>query len=403
MARLTIILIILITLFTGCRTVDEEPQEELIEPPIVETEIKASLSKAHPLTESEMFAVRSEEDNIFIASLDRDNKIHLLNLAAIENRLEITGNNTVYSYEKYDKVVHLDLFSTSNAIIISHLERYYNQLLISYQLATTGFKTEPLIHTDSSPRIYRKDNTLKLFYHNIETNSISLYELNTLDFKGRDISNESKLNGSIFSTDYDEKSGRILFLWTKGEPIEELYLSIMDENLRGYKPVVKLEFDQNIELPKLLLDKESLSLFFNLDYKNKYLSYPIEELNRELNELNTTSFDFGESLNINEYLIDEVFKTDEYKVVLFKRENKELKHDETYIAIYSYRYKYYNLLYLKDIKGLTSNYRLLSHKGSLYLFWLENRDRKSRLYYSRIELMKNNSSEPVEKPEQEGE
>lgn len=397
---LLIILVTLLLAIFACRTVDPEPEEALVEePPIVEGEMKSSLSKAYPITESVMYSVKAAGDNVMVATLDKDKNIHLLNLAAIEGRLEITGNSSVYSYEKHDRVIHLDLFSTDSAIIISHQEKFYNQVLISYQLTGSSFQTDTLVHTDRPPRIYRHGDYLKLFYNELETGVITFHELDSRDFKGKTISNESKLKSDSFITDFDEKTGRALLLWATEGSRKELYLSIMDENLRGYKPALKLEFDQNIDLPQPLLDKESLSLFFSLDYKNKYIHYELGKVSRDLVELNTTTFDFGEELNINEYLVDRVFKTDQYKAILFKRHNKELKQDESYLAIYSYRYSYYNLLYLKDIRGLTSNYRLISHKDHLYLFWLEEQNKKSRLLYSRIDFItKENNNGPDENP-----
>lgn len=388
-STLTILVTLLLVLFAliACRTVDPEQDEPLEEPPIVEAEIKSSLSQAYPITESIMYSVKAAGENIMVASLDKEKNIHLLNLADLDRKLQITGHNPVYNYEKHDQVIHLDLFNTGNAIIISHQEKFYNQVLISYQTTGSSFQTDTLVHTAQPPQIYLHGEQLKLFYHDLETETISYHELDSREFQGRTISNESKLKAPLFTTAFDAKTGRTLFLWENEGSQKELYISIMDENLRGFKPALKLEFDQNIELPRPLLDKESLSLFFSLDYKNKYIHYKLEEVSRELVELNTTTFDFGEELNINEFLIEGVFKAGQYKAVLFKKHNKELKQDVSYLAIYSFRYNYYNLLYLKDIKGLTSSYRLIPHKDHLYLFWLEEKNKKSQLLYSRIDFI----------------
>jgi hypothetical protein len=88
-----------------------------------------------------------------------------------------------------------------------------------------------------------------------------------------------------------DQGNTILGIW-KDEEVKSIYLSLMDQDLKGILPIFKLNFNQRTSLPLAAVYDKNYLLIFQNEFRNRYILSPVTEDIR-----NVYPSDLPESLN----------------------------------------------------------------------------------------------------------
>ena len=345
---------------------------------------RLSISPPKKIVDGLLFSVCLNKSGFLFAYLTNEKIIKSAILKIKAKDLELIEKKQIFEYEKEDDVVYLDVFSYKKNFYIAHLERYSYKISLTSYLNSGKISRFQLGNTKTKPYIFIDQEFIKCFYIDKDSSSIFYKEWNLL--KNKKVKElEGKKEISSFNVYYDNDSKNISTVWKTKENDKLVCVSPMNKNLYGLSPIIALKFNQDIELPKCIIDENKMNLIFMSDYQYKYVIYPFSTNFEEKNIKNLEKI----TDTMSDYKIIDYIYIDYTNILVLKKTTKINENQKKILiefVLFDDNFQYFYSFPIQGIKGDVSNFKYIKYKNQIYIFWLEKIDNESMIKYSILDF-----------------
>jgi hypothetical protein len=341
------------------------------------------LSEAKAIDKALMYSVCKSDGKIIVVYLTDEKKIVSSIFIQTAEGLNRNVQKTIYSYEKEDELIYLDVFAYRDKYYIAHLEKYTFKVLLTSVDKQGNTDTSTLGNTSIAPYIFCDHGYLYCFLLNKDTSTVLYKKWDLLGKRSTAVSTSGK-NVIAFSVVYGSGSGNLSMIWKQKDDEKKLYISPMNRYLFAYAPTAALKFNQAAELPEAVIDDQKMNMIIRSNYKYKFFTY---DLGGNIKRSKLLDIDIFEE-SVTSYTVLDLTNMMDTNIIVLKKIYQEKSVESIYYDLVFFNKNLSNYfvipLEVQAQGGELEAFRFVEIDNGTIVFWMNKNGAAAEIMYSNI-------------------